>query len=159
MLDEFDDIDEPLAAPGASQPMSLRGADVRRCTARLAARLFVAADVSLRARLLASLMKPLGALGIAGVAAGAFAWTLRRGAVVADAAVDLDRVASISSDQVLELARFAEQVNPQVLQDFVALIQASHLGLAAFSASAVLLLYRALPPTSPPVDDTPKPSR
>ncbi len=144
MIDDFDDVGDPPLPWLAVHRMPSGDGRVRRPSSRLVARLFVAADVPLRARLLASLMKPLGALGIAGVAAGAFAWAVRRGAVVADAAVDLDRVGRISSDQVLELARFAEQVDPQALQDFAALIETSHLGLAAFSASALLLLYRAM---------------
>ena len=144
MFEEFDDIKDP-SAPAAAEKRGTRGPlRAVRSPSRLVARLFAAADMPLRARLLACLTKPLGALSLAGVAAGAFAWTLRRGAVVADAAVDLDRVGSVTSDQVLELAHFTGQVSPQALQDFASLVEASHLGLAPFSASALLLLVAAL---------------
>jgi hypothetical protein len=144
MSDEFDDLPD-LTASGATPGLAPRGSGtIGRHRPRLVARLFVAADMPLRARLLAILMKPMGALCIAGVAAGAFTWVLRRGGAVADASLDLEQVGRVSSEQVLELARFVEQVNPQALLDFAALVEASHLGLATFSASALLLLYRAL---------------
>jgi hypothetical protein len=140
MSDEFDEIiDLSLRVPPAEAPAVKAAVPA----SRLVARLYTAANAPLRARLLACLMRPLGPLGLAGVAAGAFAGFLScRG--VAHTHIDLDGVARVSSEEVLELARFVEQVSPQALQHFAGLISGSQLGLATFSASALVLLYRAL---------------
>jgi hypothetical protein len=146
MSDEFDEISElaPLSQPVATgQPAAV-------AAPRLVARLYAAAGVPLRARLLACLMRPLGPLALAGVAAGAFAGFLhRRGA--AGTSIDLDGAARVSTAQVLELARFVEQVEPQALQHFAGLVSGSPLGLATFSSAALVLLYRTLqaPPPAP----------
>ena len=74
-----------------------------------------AAGNPLRVRLLRCLMRPLGPLGAAGVAAGAFAAFLDpRGG--GEPVIDLEAAAQVSSQQVHELARFVEQVEPQALQ-------------------------------------------
>jgi hypothetical protein len=111
------------------------------------ARLFTAAGAPLRMRLLRCLMQPLGTLGAAGVAAGAFASFLSRQGGL-DPNLDPDAVARVSSRQVLELANFVEQVDPQALQQFASLVASSPLAMATFSASALVLLYRRLQPTS-----------
>jgi hypothetical protein len=140
MPNEFDELLEPMAANG-------RGTVTREGTpsSRLVARLFAAAGNPLRARLLACLMRPLGPLGLAGVAAGAFAAFVspRDGS---EPRIDLEAVAQLSSRQVHELAHFVEQVNPQALQQFASLVSSSPLAMATFSASALALLYRRLQP-------------
>jgi hypothetical protein len=141
MPDEFDEIQEPLAAHArAAEPV--RSAIPN---SRLVARLFTAAGAPLRANLLRCLMRPLGTLGAAGVAAGAFVvFVDRRGA---DAPIDADAVSQLSSQQIYELAHFVEQVDPQALQQFVSLASSSSLAMATtFSAAALLLLYRRLQP-------------
>jgi hypothetical protein len=138
MSDEFDEIiDLSLRVQLAEAPATKAAVPA----SRLVARLYTAANAPLRARLLACLMRPLGTLGVAGVAAGAFAGFLSRRGV---AHIDLDEVARVSSEEVLELARFVEQVSPEALQHFAGLISGSQLGLATFSASALVLLYRTL---------------
>jgi hypothetical protein len=145
MSDEFDEISElaPLPTPIATG----QGATV--AAPRLVARLYAAAGMPLRARLLACLMRPLGPLAVAGVAAGAFAGFLNR-RDAASTIIDLDGAARVSTAQVLELARFVEQVDPQALQHFAGLVSGSSLGLAAFSSAALVLLYRTLqaPPST-----------
>lgn len=140
MSDEFDDLYD---APGAAQP--LRQTDARRSIepARLVSRLYGAAGHSLRARLLERLLRPLGSLGVAAVAGGAFAGFLRR---LGGAGIDIgiDDVARISRGQVLELARFVEQCSPQTLHDVAALLGDNPLGATAFATSVTLLLARAL---------------
>jgi hypothetical protein len=109
---------------------------------RLVLRLYAASNEALRAQLLTCLLRPLGLLGAAGAAAGAFsAFVLRRGAAPL---VQADEVARVSTEQVLELARFAEQVDPQVLVQVADLLSTHSIGMAAFSAAAVVLLYRAV---------------
>jgi hypothetical protein len=143
MSDEFDEILDLSLRATHPRPAETSGAKAVVAAPRLVARLYTAANAPLRARLLACLMRPLGPLGVAGVAAGAFAGFLgRRG--VAPTHIDLEGVARVSSEEVLELARFVEQVSPEALQHFAGLVSASQLGLATFSASALVLLYRAL---------------
>jgi hypothetical protein len=83
-------------------------------------------------------------LGLAAIAAGAFARFLFVGGA-GGATVAIEDVARFSNDQIFELARFVEQVSPEALQQFAGLIAASPVGAAAFSASAAVLLLRALP--------------
>jgi len=145
MPNEFEEISEPmpLLAQGSGSEVATRAGSL---TSRLVARLFHAAGNPLRARLLRCLMRPLGLLGVAGVASGAFvAFIDRRGG---ELLIDPEAVAQVSSQQVLELARFVEQVDPQALQQFASLAASSPLALATFSASALLLLSRRLQPAA-----------
>ena len=112
-------------------------------TSRLVARLYRAAEQPLRARLLSCLLKPLGPLGLVAVAAGAFAEFLQRNGT-GNARAAMDDMARFSSEQVIELARFVEQVSPETLQEFAKLLAENPFGVAAFSASAVVLLTRRL---------------
>lgn len=146
MPDEFDEI---LNLTPSMSPVAT-GLAAAVAAPRLVARLYAAAGVPLRVRLLACLMRPLGTLAVAGVAAGAFAGFLHR-RDAAGMTVDADEAARVSTAQVLELARFVEQVDPQALQHFAGLVAGSPLGLATFSSAALVLLYRALQaaPTTP----------
>jgi hypothetical protein len=143
MSDEFDDIVEPCSRKSGPRPGQRPAPRTPSSAPRLAARLFAESDLPLRARLIACLLRPLGPLGLAGVAAGAFAAFLNRHELT-EASADLARVARVSSEQIHELARFVEEVEPQALQHFAELISGSQLALAAFSASALALLYDAL---------------
>ncbi len=143
MSDEFDDAAEPALWRREGKPVDAPHARTPRVP-RLVARLYSSADQPLRAKLLACLVRPLSSLGLAAIAAGAFARFLFVGGA-GDAAVAIEDVARFSNDQILELARFVEQVSPEALQQFARLIAASPVGAAAFSASAVVLLLRALP--------------
>jgi hypothetical protein len=143
MHDEWSDATGPLDPRPNLSPATRQ--DARRTTqvARLVCRLYGAATPALRSRLLACLVRPLGTLGMAGVAAGAFGVLLyRREAQGVQAA--LDDVARFSNDQIVELVRFVEQVSPDALQEFARLFFEAPFGMAAFSASAALLLMRAL---------------
>ena len=141
MSDEFDDAMDlqATAAPGKR-----RSGGTRRAS-RLVARLFVSAGTPLRARLISCLLRPLGPLGAAGVAAGAFAVFLhpQRGI---DLHVDPAAVARVSASQVHELAHFVEQVDPQVLHQVAGLMAGSPESKAPIGATALVLLYRELPP-------------
>ena len=139
MSDEFDD----LVMPGTPLVHAVNS-DRRRSRAplapRLVARLYASADQALRPKLLAVLVRPLSLLGLAAVAAGAFTrlpFTSAKG-------ISVDDATRFSIDQIAELARFVEQVSPEALQRFAAMTAASPLGAAAFSASAVVLLSKAL---------------
>lgn len=143
MSDQLD----PIAAP----PQAATQTDARRhatSASRLVARLFVAAGHPLRVRLLHCLMRPLGTLGAAGVAAGAFVAFLGRDGRP-QPQFDADAVSLVTSQQVHELASFVEQVDPQALLQFANLASGSSLALAtSFSAAALVLLTRRLQPAS-----------
>jgi hypothetical protein len=139
MSDEFDPIVLPASARAQRAPRGTAPGP------RLVARLFVAAGTPLRLRLLRCLMRPLGPLGAAGVAAGAFAVFLQLQGKP-EPRIDADAVAKLSGRQVHELALFVEQVDPHALQRFASLAAASPLATAAFSASVLVLLARRLQP-------------
>ena len=136
MSDEFDDAIDPVAA-SAAPGASTAAADGR--AARLMARLYGSANLALRRRLVACLLRPLGSLGVAAVAAGAFTVVLsRRGA--GGLGVAMADVAEFSKEQVAELARFVEQVSPDALQQAAGLVYENRIGVGAFTASVALLL-------------------
>ncbi|MEO8835830.1 MAG: hypothetical protein ABI364_03735 [Caldimonas sp.] len=138
MSDEFDDLVDPLPiAPAA--PLAVRfsaGRDGR--AARLIARLWGASSLSLRARLVACLVRPLSPLGLAAVAAGAFTVFLAR--APGGLTVAMGDAARFSKEQIAELARFVEQVSPEALQQVAGLLADNAFGVGTFAASAALLL-------------------
>ena len=142
MLDEFEDDPEQEALPIGSAPAPADGAPKPRA-ARLVSRLYRAAGAPLRSRMLACLVRPLGALGLAAVASGAFARLLHRGGE-AGAGLSITDLAGYSSDQVFELARFVEQVSPEAIQQVAGLLADNPAGASAFTAAAVMLLVRAV---------------
>lgn len=142
MLDEFDDDAEVDDVP-SSGGHGIGEPAVRPRVARLTARLYAAAGAPLRVRMLSCLVRPLGSLGLAAVASGAFAQLLyRRG----DGGSDLrtGEPAGYSNDQILELARFVEQVSPDAIQQVAGLLADNPAGISAFSAAVALLLVRTL---------------
>jgi hypothetical protein len=150
MTDEYDDLD--IAVPRQPEPgRAVTGVTRRRSTAaRLVARAYRAASEPLRARMLACLLQPLSTLSLVAVASGAFGSFVYRDPAAADAAGVQD-LARYSGDQVLELARFVQEVNPDTLQRLVQQLADSPVGLASFSASAIVVLYRGMraPATRP----------
>lgn len=143
MLYEFDDQPIPVSAFTAGPVSALDSIGGRTRVARLVCRLYRAATPALRSRLVACLVKPLGTLGTVGIAAGAFGVLLHRGGSDGARAA-MDDVARFSNDQMIELARFVEQVSPDALQEFARMFTEGPMGVAAFSASAALLLMQAL---------------
>lgn len=111
---------------------------------QLIAELYSAADSDLKSRLLACLVRPLGLLSLVAVAGGAFAGLFKQGAGGAMRVV-FDDAARFSSDQIVELATFASQVDPRALQPLAALLAERPLGMAALGASFGLVGARELP--------------
>ena len=128
MSDEFDDALDPIAGSAVQPPAAGR-------SARLMARLYDSANGATRTRLLACLLRPLGSLGVAAVAAGAFTVVLSR-----HAAGGLADAAQFSREQVAELARFVEQVSPDALQQAAGTVFDNRIGVGAFTASVAFLL-------------------
>lgn len=58
--------------------------------------------------------------------------------------VRAEELNQITTDQVLELARFAEQVNPDALRQVAHLVSQQQMGMATFTAAALVLLHRTL---------------
>jgi len=140
MSDEFDDALEPGLGRRTPKHRRVSGP---ASPPRLVGRLYAAADGSLRAQLLACLLRPLGPLARAAIAAGVFA------KFVATDSFDsvilaMDGAGRYSNEQIAELARFVEQVQPQALDQFAHLIADNRIGMAAFSMTAATMLLRAL---------------
>jgi len=75
MSDEFDDVPDPAVAAAVPSPAAVHGR-----APRLLARLYGSANHVLRSRLVVCLVRPLGPLALASVAAGAFTALLSRSA-------------------------------------------------------------------------------
>jgi hypothetical protein len=104
----------------------------------LVSQVYHQAPVRLRAKLLECLLRPVGPLALLAIAAGAFArflYRLQRNAVP----IPLDDAARITSEHVLELARYVEQSSPDALLQFGSLIADRQLGFATLSGSALLM--------------------
>ncbi len=142
MLDEFDDaIDVAILHHGPTR-CDGQTAPAPAPAARLVSRLYAAANAPLRARMLARLLRQLGPLGLVAVAAGAFASFLHRGGNES-VRVALEDVGRYPNEQILELARFVEQVNPDALKQVASLVTDSPIGIAAFSVTVAMLLLRS----------------
>lgn len=144
MLDEFEDATWPAhlkrVAPDAE--------DTRDPVPRMITRIYTASDAPLRARLLQRLLDPLGTLGLAAIATGAFAGFLQRRGPEG-IRVSIEDVGRCSSDQIAELARFVGQVSPESLQAIANALADNPVGITAFSTSVALLLMRTLRRTEP----------
>jgi hypothetical protein len=104
----------------------------------LVSQVYHQAPAFLRANLLECLLKPVGPLALLAIAAGAFArflYRLQRDAMP----ISIDDAARITSDHVLELARYLEQCSPDTLLRFAALIADRPMAWATISGSALLM--------------------
>ena len=142
MLDEFEDELEPDDLPKTGA-RSAPGTGIQPRAARLVSRLYRAAGTPLRSRIIAYLVRPLGSLGLAGVASGAFAGLLSRGAE-ASAGVAIGDLAQYSTDQIFELARFVEQASPDALAQLAGFLTDNPVAVSAFSAAVAMLLVRSV---------------
>jgi hypothetical protein len=105
----------PTPATGTESPLP-----------RLVSEVFRDSAPPLRARLLEQLLRPVRRLGLAAVAAGAFALFLHPQRWRAWG-VSVEDAMRFSGEQVLELARFVEQVEPEALARLVrALAEGGH---------------------------------
>jgi hypothetical protein len=76
------------------------------------------ATAPVRRMLLERLLRPVGSLALSAIASGAFTTFLLR----STRGVTLDDVARISVEQLAELARFVDQVNPDALQQILLML-------------------------------------
>lgn len=138
MPDEFEDATWPATA----KPATSEARDRPDPVPRLISRIYAASDTPLRVRVLQRLLDPLGTLGLAAIAAGAFAGFLQRRSAEGFR-VSIDDASRFSSDQIAELVSFVGQVSPEALQSIVSTFADNPVGITAFSASAIVLLLRA----------------
>jgi hypothetical protein len=117
------------------EPGKLNGSDKPSFPA-VVARVFTHAGVRLRVNLLQALLRPLGPMAVAAVAAGAFVKCLER-AGWQHISVTADDALNATAGQVMELARYVEQSSPQVVEQVWAML-ASHPAAAAVIGSSVL---------------------
>ena len=138
MSDEFDDLQ--LGAFGRERPQLNHGQPVSQLSRipELIADLYRSATAPLRAKLLECLLLSIGPLGIVVVAAGAFGEFLHRGSCVR-LAVSPEDATRISVDQMLELARYVEQSNPETFQQIASLLAEKPVGMAGLGGSVLLI--------------------
>ena len=96
----------------------------------------------MRQRLLNHLLRPVGPLALAAVAAGAFARLLPTGRW-SGAQVQLDDVFNIGPDQVLDLAFYVEQKAPEMLWQLREVLSSSPVLLGTISGALLLMALRA----------------
>jgi len=111
----------------------------------LVAALYDEAPAPLRQRLLNHLLRPVGPLALAAVAAGAFARLLPPGRWNG-VQVQLEDVLNIGPDQVLDLAQYVEQKAPEMLWRLPDALSSSPVLLGTLSGALLLIALRARRP-------------
>lgn len=142
MIENFDNALDGFTHSGSARPGPAAGAASRRHIPELVSELYSKSPAPLRTQLLECLLRPVGPLALVAIAAGAFSHLLHR--LTRDAApISLEDVARITSEHVLELARYVEQCNPHELMRVGSLLASSPIGVATVSGSALLLALGA----------------
>jgi hypothetical protein len=142
MSDEFDDLPaQPIARDRSQLHDEPRGRLLHRIP-ELIAEVYRTATSPLRAKLLECLLQPVGPLGLVAIAAGAFGEFLHRGNYMR-LAVSPEDATRVSADQMLELARYVEQCNPETFQRIASLLAERPVGFAGLGASVLLIALQA----------------
>jgi len=140
-----DDLEEALAGSVCWSPsvgLVSEGAAAARPIPELVSEIYGKSPAPLRTKLLECLLRPVGPLALVTIATGAFGHLLHR--LTHDASpISLDDAARITSEHVLELARYVEQCSPHELVRIGSLVAASPMGVATVSGSALLLALGA----------------
>jgi hypothetical protein len=131
-----------MPTPSSDEGRSATGASAEANVPVLVAALYDEAPAPLRQRLLNHLLRPVGPLALAAVAAGAFARLLPPGRW-SGAQVQLDDVFNIGPDQVLDLAFYVEQKAPEMLWQLREVLSSSPVLLGTISGALLLMALRA----------------
>lgn len=107
------------------------------------AEVFPRASPRLRARLLECLLRSVGPLALAVVAAGAFAKFVAR-AGWPGLSVTAEDATSVSAAQVQELARYVEQADPRIVDQIASILARDASVLAILGTSVIALLAAVL---------------
>lgn len=105
---------------------------------RLVSEVYRESTPPLRAGLLECLLRPVRPLGLVAIAAGAFSSFLYR-EHWSRFHVSLDEALRVTSDQVYELARFVDQVQPEAFRQVAALLTENPVSLQTLSGSVLLM--------------------
>jgi len=141
MTDEFDDAFDRVPSAVDRRPRVMAATETTNNIPELVSDVYDKAPAPLRTKLLECLLGPVGPLALVAIATGAFGhllYRLRQDGMP----ISLDDAARITSNQVLELARFVEQSSPDALLPLGSLIADSPIGVATMSGSALLLALR-----------------
>lgn len=141
-MDEFEDDAGAAQMPMTAHSDADKSSRMRFRIARLVSRVYRAADGTVRADMLAHLLRPLGLLGLVSVASGAFARLVRRDGLLPDT-ISAEDIVRYSGEQVLELALFAHEVNPEALQPLIEQLAQNCMGIAALSTATLVMLLRS----------------
>lgn len=136
----------PAAGPLTGPLPSVEAQEVVLAT--LVSSVFLQADPVHRARLLECLIGVLRPLGLVAVASGAFGNFLHR-VPWERLTVSVEEAVRYSSEQVYELARFVEQVEPQALGRLAFLVADSPALLGTLTASLLLTSLKRWGPDRP----------
>jgi len=143
MTEQFDDALDLKQPDGGWLPGVPAERRLAHGIPELVSQVYYQAPVRLRARLLECLLRPVGPLALVTIAAGAFGRFLYR--LQHDAMpISIEDAARITSDHVLELARYVEQSSPDALMQFGTLIADRPVGFASLSGSALLMALTLL---------------
>ena len=129
---------DPTDNPRATSPTEAAPESGLPEVPRYVSEVFDAAPVGVRAQLIETLMRPMGALGLVAVAGGAFAAVRQRNGWQ-HLRVTLDDAARISADQVQELSTDLVQAAPEVFGQIADLL--GRQPVLVSSLSTVLLLH------------------
>ena len=125
-----------MKAPSPSLPPESRVRAARRIP-ELIAEVYSAGPAPLRAGLLECLLQPVGPLALVALAGGTFGRFLHRGRATRPMVL-LEDASRISSAQMLELARYVAQRNPDTFRQIASLLAEHPAAIAGASASALL---------------------
>ncbi len=109
----------------------------------LVASIFTKLHLAQRVRVLRRLLMSVGPMALAVLGGGAFAKFVTQ-ARWSRMSVSLEDAARVTSSQVLELVRYVEQSNPQVLQQVMVVLSRDAVTMAAAGASVAALVMRQL---------------
>lgn len=142
MTDDFEEALAESVAWNVSTAPALEGVAAARPIPELVSEIYGKSPAPLRTKLLECLLRPVGPLALVTIATGAFSHLLHR--LTRDASpISLDEAARITSEHVLELARYVEQCSPDELVRIGSLIAANPMSVATVSGSALLLALGA----------------
>jgi len=127
--------------PQTSADDARSAAAAERSVPGLVAALYEEAPLGLRQRLLNHLLRPVGPLALAAVAAGAFARLLPEGRW-SGVQVRLDDVWTFGPEQVLELAVYVQQKAPEMLWGLSDILAANPMVLGTLSGALLLMALR-----------------
>jgi hypothetical protein len=156
-MDEFEDDDFVVRHPATLACEADAVSRRRSAIANVVSRVYRAANDAVRADMLMQLLRPLGMLGLVGVASGAFARLVRRDGLV-PATISTEDLLRFSGEPIHELTLFVHEVNPEALQPLFEQLAQNGMGMAALGAAALVLLHRSaqvrpvLPKAGPSVE-------